>query len=245
MLSQETLNKLRYMKMTGMVEALEQQEADLAYQEMSFQERLGLLVDWEYSRRQHNRLQRLIRAAKFQNATACVEDIRYDDDRKLDRHLILELATCNYIPHARNIILVGPTGAGKSYLAQALGQSACRRFLSTRYVQLPDLLDELKTAREKSLESFHRLRKQLAAVNLLIIDEWLMFPINEKEAQLLLWIIDRRHNNQATIIASQYEPAEWLDQIPNPVAAEAITDRLSAQAYKIFIKGNKSMRSQE
>lgn len=72
-----------------------------------------------------------------------------------------------------------------------------------------------------------------------------MFPINEKEAQLLLWIIDRRHNNQATIIASQYEPAEWLDQIPNPVAAEAITDRLSAQAYKIFIKGNKSMRSQE
>ncbi len=185
MLSQETLNKLRYMKMTGMVEALAQQEADLAYQEMSFQERLGLLVDWEYSRRQHNRLQRLIRAAKFQNATACVEDIRYDDDRKLDRHLILELATCNYIPHARNIILVGPTGAGKSYLAQALGQSACRRFLSTRYVQLPDLLDELKTAREKSLDSFHRLRKQLATVNLLIIDEWLVY-VNRKFPQIII-----------------------------------------------------------
>ncbi len=202
MFSQETLNKLRYMKMTGMVEALEQQEADLAYQEMGFQERLGLVVDWEYSRRQHSRLQRLIRAAKFQNATACVEDIRYEDDRKLDRQLILELASCNYIPHARNVILVGPTGAGKSYLAQALGQSACRRFLSTRYVQLPDLLDELKMAGEKSTEAFHRLRKQLVAVSLLIIDEWLMFPINEEETQLLLWIIDRRHNNQATIIAS-------------------------------------------
>ena len=94
------------------------------------------------------------------------------------------------------------------------------------------------------LDSFHLLRKQLAAVNLLIIDEWVMFSINEEEAQLLLWIIDRRHNNQATIIASQYEPAEWLDQIPIPVAAETITDRLSAQTYKIF-KGNKSMRSQE
>ncbi len=245
MLSQETLNKLKYMKMTGMVEALEQQEADLAYQEMNFQDRLGLVVDWEFSRRQHSRLQRLIRSAKFQNATACVEDIRYGDDRKLDRKLILELASCNYIPHARNIILVGPTGAGKSYLAQALGLSACRRFLSTRYVLLPDLLDELKMAREKSLEAFHRLRKQLVSVSLLVIDEWLMFPINEEDTQCLLWIIDRRHNNQATIIASQYEPAEWLDQIPIPVAAEAITDRLSAQAYRILIKGNKSMRSQE
>ena len=245
MLSQETLNKLRYMKMTGMVEALEQQETDLAYQEMSFQERLGLVVDWEYSRRQHSRLQRLIRAAKFQNSNACVEDIRYEDDRKLDRKLLLELASCNYIPHARNIILVGPTGAGKSYLAQALGQSACRRFLSTRYVQLPDLLDELKMARDKSTEAFYRLRKQLVAVSLLIIDEWLIFPINEEETQLMLWIIDRRHNNQATIIASQYEPAEWLDQIPIPIAAEAITDRLSAQSYKIIIKGNKSMRSKE
>ena len=245
MLSQETLNKLRYMKMTGMVEALEQQEADLAYQEMSFQERLGLVVDWEYSRRQHSRLQRLIRAAKFQNSNACVEDIRYEDDRKLDCKLILELASCNYIPHARNIILIGPTGAGKSYLAQALGQSACRRFLSTRYVQLPDLLDELKMARDKSTEAFYRLRKQLVAVSLLIIDEFLIFPINEEETQLMLWIIDRRHNNQATIIASQYEPAEWLDQIPIPIAAEAITDRLCAQSYKIIIKGNKSMRSKE
>ncbi len=245
MLSHETQNKLKQMKLTGMVEALEQQEADPAYKEMGFQERLGLLVDWEFTRRQHNRLQRLIRAAKFHNSTACVEDIRYGDNRKLDRQLILELASCNYIPHARNVILVGPTGAGKSYLAQALGQSACRRFLSTRYVQLPDLLDELTLAKETSLESFHRLRKQLVKVNLLIIDEWLMFPISDEETQLLLWLIDRRHNKQATIIASQYEPAEWLDQIPIPVAAEAITDRLSAQSYKITIKGNRSMRSSE
>ena len=242
MLNQETLNKLEHMKLTGMVEALRQQENDPSYREMDFQQRLGLMVDWEFTKRQHNRLQRLIRSAKFQDATACVEDIRYNDDRQLDRNFILELASCNYIPHARNIIIVGPTGAGKSYLAQALGQAACRRFLSTRYVQLSDLLDELRLAQAKGIEAFNRLRKQFVKYSLLIIDEWLLFPITEEDAQMLLWIIDRRHNNQATIIASQYEPAEWLEQIPVPVAAEAITDRLSAQAYKIIIKGSRSMR---
>ncbi len=242
MLSQETLNKLKHMKLTGMVEALQQQEANPSYREMDFQERLGLLVDWEFSKRQHNRLQRLIRSAKFHDSTACVENISYGDDRHLNRNLILELASCNYIPHARNVIIVGPTGAGKSYLAQALGQSACRRFLSTRYVQLSDLLDELKLAKAKGIEVFHRLRKQFVKYSLLIIDEWLLFPISEADTQLLLWIIDRRHNNRATIIASQYGPAEWLTQIPIPVAAEAITDRLAAQAYKIVIEGSKSMR---
>ncbi|NLB17637.1 MAG: ATP-binding protein [Syntrophomonadaceae bacterium] len=112
MLNQETLNKLKHMKLTGMVEALAQQESNPSHQEMSFQERLGLLVDWEFNKCQHNRLKRLISSAKFQNATACVEDISYRDDRQLDRNLILELATCNFVPHAQNIIIVGPTGAG-------------------------------------------------------------------------------------------------------------------------------------
>jgi len=131
---------------------------------------------------------------------------------------------------------------GKSFLAQALGQAACRRFLKTRYVQLPDLLDELKMARTKGVEAFNRLRKQFIKYDLLIIDEWLLFPISVEDTQLLLSLVDRRHNHQATIIASQFEPAEWLDQIPVPVAAEAITDRLCSQAYNIVIKGKKSMR---
>lgn len=131
--------------MTGMVEALEQQDNVSAYQEMAFYERLGLLVDQAFSRRQHNKL-----------------------DRQLDQKFILELAACNFIPHAQNIILVGPTGAGKSYLAQAFGQAACRRFISTRYVQLPDLLDELHLAKAKGLEPYHRLRKQFVKYELLI-----------------------------------------------------------------------------
>ena len=242
MLNHETINKLRNMKLTGMVEALQQQDSASSYQEMEFHERLALLVDREYNRRQHGRLQRLINLARFQNSSACVENIKYDDDRQLDRNFILELASCNFVPYARNVIIVGPTGAGKSYLAQAFGQAACRRFLSTRYIQLPDLLDELKLAKARGPEALQRLRKQYVKYKLLIIDEWLLFPITEEDTQLLLSLIDRRHNQQATIIASQYEPAEWLDQIPIPVAAEAITDRLSSQAYRITIKGRKSMR---
>lgn len=242
MLNQETVNKLRSMKLTGMVDALQQQDGNPSYQEMGFHDRLTLLVDWEFNRRQHNRLQRLVNLARFQNSSACIENIRYDDDRQLDRNFILELASCNYIPHARNVIIVGPTGAGKSYLAQAFGQAACRRLLSTRYIQLPDLLDELRLAKARGPEALNRLRKQFIKYPLLIIDEWLLFPITEEDAQLLLALIDRRNNAQSTIIASQYEPAEWIDQIPIPVAAEAITDRLSSQAYRITIKGKKSMR---
>ena len=127
-------------------------------------------------------------------------------------------------------------------MAQALGQAACRHMLTTRYVQLPDLLDELKIAKRRDLEAFNRLRKQIVKFDLLIIDEWLLFPISEEDSEILLSIIDRRHNYKATIVASQYEPAEWLDQIPTAVVAEAITDRLASQAYRIIIRGNKSMR---
>lgn len=165
MLNHETINKLRNMKLTGMVEALQQQDSASSYQEMEFHERLALLVDREYNRRQHGRLQRLINLARFQNSSACVENIKYDDDRQLDRNFVLELASCNFVPYARNVIIVGPTGAGKSYLAQAFGQAACRRFLSTRYIQLPDLLDELKLAKARGPEAFQRLRKQYVKTN--------------------------------------------------------------------------------
>ena len=113
---------------------------------------------------------------------------------------------------------------------------------ATRYVQLPDLLDELKIVKRRDLEAFNRLRKQIVKFDLLIIDEWLLFPISEEESEILLSIIDRRHNYKATIVASQYEPAEWLDQIPTAVVAEAITDRLASQAYRMIIRGSKSMR---
>lgn len=199
MLNNETRNKLRHMKLTGIADALEEQEDDSNYREMPFDDRLGLLVEREFGKRRHNRLQRLVNGAKFKSSTACVEDVRYDDDRCLDRNLILELASCNYIPHARNIIITGPTGAGKSYLAQALGQAACRRLLTVRYVHLPDMLDVLKIARRKNPKIFNRLLKQLVKFDLMIIDEWLLFLISEEDSRILLPLVDRRHNSERTI----------------------------------------------
>ena len=125
MLEHETVNKLKYMKLTGIAEALKEQNDDEGYREMGFHDRFALLVDREFCKRQHGRLQRLINGAKFENPTACVEDIRYDDDRKLDRSFILELASCSYIRHARNVVIVGPTGAG-NYANREIMQSCGR-----------------------------------------------------------------------------------------------------------------------
>ncbi len=243
MLNNETMGKLRSMRLTGIADALEEQEENSGYREMEFGDRLGLLVDREFGRRRRNRLQRLVNGANFANSSACVEDIRYDDDRRLDRNLVLELASCNYVRHARNVVITGPTGAGKSYLTQALGQSACRQLSTVKYFQLPYMLEEFQMAGHKGLETYNRLLKQLVKVDLLILDDWLLFPVSEEDARLLLSLIDRRHNRKATIVASQYDPAEWLDQIPIAVAAEAITDRIASQAYRIVIGGSKSMRA--
>ena len=242
MLKNETMNQLKSMKLNGLLEAWKSQDQQESYQSMSFDERLGLLIDWEFNKRQTKKLERLIQQAKFQNRTACVEDISYAPERKLDQNIVLELAACNYILHGRNVLISGATGAGKSFLAQALGQAACRRKLSVRYVHLQDLLDELRMAQEQSPSVLMRLRKQFCDFSLLIVDEWLLFPISEDDAKLLLALIDRRHQNKSTIVISQLEPAEWLDQIPNTVAAEAITDRLASSAYRIVLQGDNSMR---
>lgn len=143
MLLNETIEKLRILKLSGFAEALEKQENISSYQELSFEDRLGLLLDCEISRRKSNKVERLIRQAKFQNPEACIENINYQPERKLDKKLILKLASCQFIDYARNVTILGATGAGKSYLGQALGNTACRLGYTTRYVQLPDMLDEL------------------------------------------------------------------------------------------------------
>ncbi|MGI6462177.1 MAG: IS21-like element helper ATPase IstB [Candidatus Scatomorpha sp.] len=245
MLIHETIEKLKRLRLPGFVEALEEQQQISSYQELSFEERLGLLVDRELDKRKSNRIKRLIRQAKFQNSEACIENIDYKPERHLRKQQILELASCQFIDHAKNINILGATGAGKSYLAQALGQAACRLGYSTRYVQLPDMLDELTIAKERGMESFTKLKQYYTKVRLLIIDEWLLFKISEEDCQTLLQIIDRRSSKNSTIVISQFSPDEWISQIPIQVAAEAITDRLTAQAYEIIIHSRESMRKQE
>lgn len=136
MLNHETVNRLRYMKLTGMADSLKEQDDDSAFQEMGFYDRLGLMVDREFNKRQHSRLQRLVSRARFQNTTACVEDIRYDDDRRLDRGFIMELASCNYIPHARNVLVIGPTGAGNYANHEIMQSCGCGS------LQIPDCPSE-------------------------------------------------------------------------------------------------------
>jgi DNA replication protein DnaC len=171
MLINETIEKLKQLKLSGFAEALEEQQQIPSYQELSFEERLGLLVDRECSKRKNNKIKRLIRQARFQNSEACIENIHYHPERRLKKQQMLELASCQYIHHARNVAILGATGAGKSYLGQALGQAACRLGITTRYVQLADMLDELSLAKERSIEAFTKLKKYYDNVRLLIIDE--------------------------------------------------------------------------
>ena len=245
MLINETIEKLKQLKLSGFAEALEEQQQIPSYQELSFEERLGLLVDRECSKRKNNKIKRLIRQARFQNSEACIENIHYHPERRLKKQQMLELASCQYIHHARNVAILGATGAGKSYLGQALGQAACRLGITTRYVQLADMLDELSLAKERSIEAFTKLKKYYSNIRLLIIDEWLLFKISEEDCQNLLQIIDRRTARHSTIVLSQFRPDEWISQMPIQVAAEAIADRLIAQAIEIVVESKESMRKQE
>lgn len=242
MLRNETIHKLKTMRLPGFAKALEEQYETGGIEALDFDTRLGLLVDREYAQRQNNRIQRLIRKAKFRDSSACIEDINYRAERKLDRQTILELASCQYIFHARNVNIFGATGAGKSYLGQALGNAACRKGIETRYVLLPDLFEEYKWAEQRGVEQLMKLKKSYTNVPLLIIDEWLLFRIDEWECQILLQMIDRRSSRKSTIVISQFDSHEWLDQMPIQVAAEAITDRLTAQSYTITIEAKESMR---
>lgn len=141
MRNEETLRKLTEMRLNGMVEIYEEQTKNSDYEDMTFNERFSLIVDYEHSRRQSNRLIRLIKQATFNDPTASIEEIEYHPDRHLDKALILELATCNYIRNHHNIILMGASGNGKTWISNAFGIQACRQFFKVKYIRLPELID--------------------------------------------------------------------------------------------------------
>jgi DNA replication protein DnaC len=243
MLDQMTINKLHELKLSAMAEAFRKQIQDQALSGLSFEERFGLIVDIEWSKRKNNRLTRLIRNAGFSDNNACIENIEYAADRKLDKTQIATLATCNYIQEKHNIIILGAAGAGKSYLGCAFGIAACRNFLTVKYIRLPELLNDLAVARGEG--TYKQLIKEIKKISLLILDEWLLIPLSSMEARDLLEIVEARHKRTSTIFISQFAPAGWHGKIGEETLADAILDRIVHDSYTIFIEGKDSMRKKK
>lgn len=248
MIDLATVKQLRAMKLPGMARELESQlECPQQYKTLSFEDRLGLLVDAENESRRTNTIRRRIRDAKLSESQASVEAIEYHEDRELDKGLITKLATCAYIRENHHVVLKGATGAGKSYIANALGVAACRKMYKVRYVSLPDLLNEFAVA--KALGSQKKVKDAYAKFDLLIIDEWLLRPVPEAEAYDLLEIIESCSRKGALIFCTQYDTDEWYYRIDcdraedeESAVAEAILDRIIHNKYLIDVKGRTSMR---
>lgn len=243
MLIETTVNKLQEMRLSSMARAFKGQLSDSNMASLSFEDRFGLLVDHEWSTRKNNHLQKLVKQAKFSAPDACVEGIEYFAERNLDAAQIASLATCSFITESHNVILLGATGSGKTYIACALGMAAARNFLKVRYVRLPELLTELAIARGNG--TYRKVIQQYKKPALLILDEWLLYPLKETEARDLLEIAEARYRTASTIFCSQFDIPGWREKIGDPILADAICDRIVHDAYSIVIECKESMRKRK
>jgi len=227
----QTLNHLRALKLGGMATALEQQEQQInTFGELPFMERLSLLLDQEHLLRENRKQCRLIRQARFRiNAT--VQEIDYSQKRQLKRDVMARLAQCSWIDGKQNLLITGPCGSGKTYLACAIGQAACLREYSVRYFRLSRLLRELTQA--KADGSYAKLLRQLSRTQVLIIDDWGLEPLQPAHRHDLLEILDDRHDASSTMVVSQLPLDQWYVSIGDNTLADAILDRLVHSAHKL------------
>ncbi len=239
MLNQPTLEKMHSMKMLAMAEAFEQQIESSSHSKLSFEERLGMLLDAEYTAREQRKLTRRLQQAKLRQPGACIEDIDFKARRGLNRQALMALARCDWIHESLNVMITGPTGTGKTYLACALANKACRAGLTAYYVRGSRLPQDMAIARGDG--SYPRLLRRITRTHLLIIDDWLLTPFTDAERRDILEVIEDRHERAATLIASQLPISAWHEALGEPTVADSICDRLIHAAHKLELKG-RSMR---
>ncbi|MGH9790171.1 MAG: IS21-like element helper ATPase IstB [Candidatus Acidiferrales bacterium] len=239
MLTQPTIEKLIALRLRGMLEAFREQQESPDSQQLSFEERLGLLIDRQWSWRQNRALERRLRNGRLQGP-ACIEDIDYRTPRGLDRPLVRSLTQESaWVNTHQNLFLIGPTGIGKTWLARAFAQKACRDGHTALFLKAAELFRNLATARADGSHS--KLLYHLGRVELLIVDDWAMAPLSDAERRDFLEICDARYQARSTLLTSQLPVASWHSQIGDPTLADSILDRLVHNAHRIELQGE-SMR---
>jgi DNA replication protein DnaC len=228
-------DKLLKLRLPAFREGLREQQNNPKYLELTFEERLALLIDQECTRRLDNRIRHALHTAAFP-IQAAPEDLDLTSDRGLDRKQILELYQGNWIANHLNILILGPTGSGKTFVASSLGTSAVRLGYSVRYFHTSRLLHTLEQTRQEA--SYTNLLRSLARTDLLILDDWMRDPLTQTNAQDILEVLDDRFGHASTIVIAQVPVSDWFSQIPNPTLADSILDRLVHTAYRLHLVGD-------
>lgn len=239
MLTHPTFDKLRSLRLDGMAKSLEEQLQTPDIDELRFEDRLALMIDREVTERNYRRQQSRLRKAKLRQKNACIEDIDFRARRGLDKELVLHLSSCEWIEKHRNVLITGPTGVGKTFLACALAQKACREGYTVQYLRLPRLLEDLALAHADG--RYPKLMTGLARTDLLVLDDWGLAPLSDADRRELLEILEDRHDLRSTLVTSQLPVDTWHEAIDHPTLADAILDRLVHNAYRVALRGE-SMR---
>lgn len=236
MLIEQTVEKMRSMKLSKMASSLKDRLARPDHQSLSLSEFIGYLVDDEYQYRQNKKLECRLRQAKFKESQACIEDIDYNPKRNLTKKIVLDLAQNTWLRCHQNLVLNGKTGAGKSYLAQALGNHACKNGFSTLYTRCPTLFSILKVARADG--TYLLKLKSIQKMDLVILDDFGVTQIDEEKRQDLFEIIESRYKVRSTLVATQLSNSHWHEYLGGGMVADSICDRLLRPALKIDLKGD-------
>jgi len=234
-LTEPTMDKLRSLKMEALAQAWSEQQRNAEVARLPFDERLGMLVDAQWLHRENARMARSLKEAKLRLSQACVEDIDFSARRELDKSQLLQLATCRWLTEHQNVAISGATGTGKTYLACALAQQACRKGFRVCYRRASRLLDELALAHADG--TYPRLLTRFARIDLLVLDDWGLAPPKDQERRDLLEVLEDRYGQRSTLITSQLPPTKWHDHLGDPTVADAICDRLLHNAHRIALKG--------